>query len=78
VYSTILKINYVVEELSAPFFRAEFTEQLATSQLGITVVMVIALMGDAGYCRTLFGSIFWGWGWVGIIWSNKICHMFIT
>jgi len=19
----------------------------------------------------------WGWGWVGIVWSNKICQMFI-
>jgi len=35
-----------VEELSALFFRAEFTEQLATSQLGTAVVMIIAWMGD--------------------------------
>ena len=35
-----------MEEFSAPFFRAEFAEQLATSQLGTTVVMVSAWMGD--------------------------------
>jgi len=78
VYSTILKINYVVEELSAPFFRAEFMEQLATSQLGITVVMVIALMGDGRLLPYTLWFHFLGVGWVGIIWSNKICHMFIT
>jgi hypothetical protein len=41
-----MKINYVVKELTIPSFRAEFTEQLATSQLGTTVVMVSAWMGD--------------------------------
>jgi hypothetical protein len=46
VYSTGLKIKYVVEELATPFFRAEFTQELATSQLGTTVVMVSAWMGD--------------------------------
>jgi len=67
MYNTILKINCVGKELTFPSFRAEFTEQLATSQLGTTVVMVSAWMGDGRLFPSFFGSIFWGWVWVGII-----------
>ena len=75
VYSTILKINYVVEEHTAPFFRAEFTEQLATSQLGTTVVMV---MGDGRLLPYTLWFHFLGVGLFDIVWSNKIHHIFIT
>jgi hypothetical protein len=71
VYSTVLKINYVVKELIAPFFRAEFTEQLATSQLGTTFVMVSAWMGDGRLLPHTLILFSGGWEWVGIIWSNK-------
>jgi hypothetical protein len=65
VYNNILKINYVGKELTFPSFRAEFTEQLATSQLGTTFVMVSAWMGDGRLLPYILWFYILG---VGVVW----------